>query len=330
MIASPTAFPEPQFRPRRFLRGGHLQTVASFLFPRAFHLPQAESRLIEVEPGVRVLCHCYWQREPSSALTLIAVHGLEGSSCSRYMLGLAEKGMAAHMNVVLMNQRTCGGTDRLAPTLYHSGRSQDVMRVAESLIGSEHLERFALCGFSMGGNLVLKAAGEWAVYGPRSFRAVAAVCPALDLAASSDALHRAPNRIYELYFLSKLKARMREKARCFPGSYDLSRLRQVNSLRAFDEQVTAFYCGFKGASDYYARAAASQVIDRISVPAYILHAANDPFIRILPETRAKIKANPCIRFVETADGGHCSFLGERDGHDGYFAEQAIIEFLRRV
>lgn len=330
MSVSRTGWVEAQFRPRRFLRGAHLQTLASFLLPREFRLPPAEPRLIEVEPGIRVLCHCYWQREPGSALTLIVVHGLEGSSESRYMLGLAEKGMAAEMNVVLMNQRTCGGTDRLAPTLYHSGRSQDVMAVAESLIRSHRLERFALCGFSMGGNLVLKAAGEWAGSGPRQFLSVAAVCPALDLAASSDALHRPRNRIYELYFLRKLKTRMRVKARCFPGTYDLSRMRRVHSLREFDEQVTAFYCGFQGAADYYARAAASRLIDRISVPAYILHAANDPFIRILPETRSKIRANPRITFVETADGGHCSFLGERDGHDGYFAEQAVIEFLRRI
>ena len=330
MMASPAGRLEAEFRPRRFFRGGHLQTIASFLLPRGFRLPEAEPRLIEVEPGIRVLCHCYWQREPRAALTLIAVHGLEGSSQSRYMLGLAEKGVRARMNVVLMNQRNCGGTDRLAPTLYHSGRSHDVMAVAESLIRSQRLERFALCGFSMGGNLVLKAAGEWAGSGPREFLAVAAVCPALDLAASADALHTPPNRIYELYFLWKLRARLKEKASCFPGTYDLSRLRHIHSLRDFDERVTAFYCGFQGASDYYARAAASQVIDRVSVPAYILHAANDPFIRILPETRKKIGGNPRITLVETADGGHCSFLAERDGHDGYFAEHAVIEFLRRI
>lgn len=330
MIVSPSGRRKAEFRPRRFLRGGHLQTLASFLVRRGFRLPEPEARLIEVEPGIPVLCQCFWQERRSSALTLIAVHGLEGSSQSRYMLGLAEKGMAAGMNVVLMNQRTCGGTDRLAPTLYHSGRSEDVMAVAGSFIESERLERFALCGFSMGGNLVLKAAGEWAASGPRQFVAVAAVCPALDLAASSDALHRPVNRIYELYFLWKLKTRMRQKARSFPGVYDLSRWRHVRSLREFDERVTAYYCGFQGAADYYARAAASRLIDGISVPAYILHAANDPFIRILPETRRKIKSNPRITFVETADGGHCSFVGERDGHDGYFAEQAVIDFLGRI
>src|SRR5438067_12107568 len=231
------------------------------------------------------------------------------------------------MNVVRMNQRTCGGTDHLAPTLYHSGRSSDGMAVANALIQDDGISRFALCGFSMGGNIVLKTAGEWGKAGPREFCAVAAVCPSMDLAASADALHLPVNRLYEQYFLWKLKARMRAKAQCFPGRYDLSRLRGLKSLRDFDHKVTAFYCGFDGASDYYARSAAANVVQNISVPAYILSAANDPFIRILPETRRKIEANPNITFVETKDGGHCSFVGERNGYDGTFAERAVIDFF---
>ena len=316
-----------QFRPRRFLRGGHVQTLASFFLPRKIKLPAPDERLIQVEPGIRVLCRCHWQPQRRSAMTIILVHGLEGSSDSTYMLGIAEKGMAAGMNVVRMNQRTCGGTDRLAPTLYHSGRSGDVHAVAENLIANDGLEHFALAGYSMGGNLVLKAAGEWGSAGPRQFAAVAAVCPAVDLAASADALHDSANRLYERYFLWKLKARMREKARCFPGKYDLSRMRGLQSLREFDDKITAFYCGFAGASDYYARAAASNVIDKIAVPTLILLAANDPFIRVLPATRAKIAANPNITFLETEDGGHCSYVGQRDASDGNFAERMLVDFI---
>src|ERR1051326_3953068 len=115
---------------------------------------------------------------------------------------------------------------------------------------------------------------------------------------------------------------MHTKARCFPGKYDLSRLRGLKSLRDFDDKVTAFYCGFEGASDYYGRSAASNVIQHIAVPALILNAEDDPFIRILSETRKKIDANPNITFIETAHGGHCSYLGERDSYDGNFAERS--------
>jgi predicted alpha/beta-fold hydrolase len=313
---------------RRGLRGGHLQTLASFFLPRRIPLPSAEKRLIEVEPGVKLLCHCHWQTDRENALTVIIVHGLEGSSESQYMLGIAAKGLAAGMNVVRMNQRNCGGTDDLSATLYHSGRSQDIAAVAQNLLHQDRISRFALAGFSMGGNLVLKLAGEWGREAPPQFRAVVAVCPSMNLAASADALHLRANRLYEYYFMWQLRRRLRAKARLFPMAFDISRLRGVTTLRDFDDKITAYYCGFEGASDYYERSAAANVIDRIAVPTLILHAANDPFIRILPETRQRILSNPNIIFVETEDGGHCSFLAKPDGDDGRWAERRVVEFLR--
>ena len=307
-----------------------MQTLASFFLPRRIDLPASEERYVEVEPGVRVLCHCHWQAHRKSALTVIIVHGLEGSSDSQYMLGLAAKGLAAGMNVVRMNQRNCGGTDGLSPTLYHSGRSQDVAAVAQNLIDRDGIHRFALVGFSMGGNLVLKTAGECGNRPPQQFAAVAAVCPSLDLAASADALHLPANRVYELYFIWKLRRRFLAKARLFPEKFDKSRLNRITSLRDFDDKITAYYSGFDGAADYYARAAAANVIEQIALPALILHAANDPFIRITGESRRRILSNPHIQFVETIDGGHCSFLAHPDGDDGRWAERRIISFLRQV
>jgi predicted alpha/beta-fold hydrolase len=233
------------------------------------------------------------------------------------------------MNVVRMNQRNCGGTDHLAPTLYHSGRSQDVAEVVKSLIRTDNLAHVALVGFSMGGNLVMKLAGEWGSAGPEQFRAVAAVCPSLDLAASADALHSPGNRLYEQYFLWKLRRRLRAKAKLFPNHFDVRRGKGIRSLREFDDKVTAPYCGFAGADDYYYRSAAARVIENVAVPAFILHAANDPFIRITPETRARIVANPNITFLESEDGGHCSFIAEANGYDGRWAERRVIEFLSR-
>jgi uncharacterized protein len=325
------------FTPRPWLRGGHVQTVASFLIPRRIHLPTPpvqEERLIEVDPGVQVLCHCHWQADRARALTIIIVHGLEGSSASQYMLGVTEKALAAGMNVIRYNQRNCGGTDALAPVLYHSGLSQDVAAVAREVIARDGVSRLVLAGFSMGGNIVLKLAGEWGSQAPPQFRAVAACCPAIDLAASADALHEPANRIYETYFLWALHRRMLQKARLFPEHFDVKRLRGIRSLREFDDKVTAYYCGFTGVDDYYDRASAAHVVEKIAVPALVLHAANDPFIRITQETRRKISSNKNVSFVETADGGHCAFIGRRnlrDGHsgDGYWAEHEIVNFLRQ-
>jgi uncharacterized protein len=308
-----------------------VQTIASFLLPRRVQLPAGEERLVEVEPGIKIRCWCYWQSEAQrgQALTLIVVHGLEGSSDSQYMLGVGRNGLAAGMNVVLMNQRNCGGMDDCAPTLYNSGLSGDVAAVVRSVLENDGVSRFALIGFSMGGNLVLKLAGEWGSDAPPQLRAVAAVCPAIDLAASADALHEPRNRLYEYYFLIQLFRRIRTKARLFPGKFDLSRLRGISSLRMFDDRITAYYCGFAGADDYYARAAAANVVDRIAVPTLIIHAANDPFIRIRPETLQRIAANPNITYLETDDGGHCAFIGERNGDswDGRWAEREVVEFV---
>jgi uncharacterized protein len=320
------------FRPNRWLRGGHVQTLAAFFLSRRIDLPAAEPRLIEVEPGIPVLCHCHWQKERSCALTLIVVHGLEGSSESQYMLGIARNGLAAGMNVMRMNQRNCGGMDHCAPTLYNSGRSADVAAVARNIVEHDGVPGFVLIGFSMGGNLVLKLAGEWGNDGPPEFRGVAAVCPAVNLAVGADALHEPANRIYEYYFLMQLFRRFRRKVRLFPETFDASRLRGIKSLRDFDERVTAYYCGFTGADDYYARAAGASVVDRIAVPTLVIHAGNDPFVRILPETREKLLSNRNITYVETKDGGHCAFVGEPDessGYDGRWAEREVVEFAKQ-
>jgi predicted alpha/beta-fold hydrolase len=311
-----------------------VQTVASFLIQRHLHVPVPEERLIEVAPGVRVLCHCHWQADRAHALTIIIVHGLEGSSESQYMLGITAKALAVGMNVIRYNQRNCGGTDGLAPVLYHSGLSNDVAAVARDVIERDGISRLALVGFSMGGNIVLKLAGEWGTQAPPQLRALAVCCPAIDLAISADTLHYPSNRIYERYFLWALRRRMLQKARLFPGHFDATRLRGIRSLREFDDKVTAYYCGFAGVDDYYDRASAAHVLDRIAAPTLLLYAANDPFIRITADTRRKIASNPNITFVETGDGGHCAFIGVPNGgqgrdDDGYWAESEIVSFLRK-
>jgi predicted alpha/beta-fold hydrolase len=327
-----TSRPEPgeEFVPQAFLRGGHVQTLAAALLPRRHLLPPAQERLITVEAGVvdvQVLCHCHWQAEPRSAATLVLLHGLEGSSDAQYMLGTAVKAWAAGMNVVRMNMRNCGGTERLGATLYHSGLSGDLGAVVRELIREDKLSRIFLAGFSMGGNITLKLVGEWGREAPAEVRAVAAVSPAIDLAACADALHRPGNRLYELNFLRGLKRRLRRKAQLFPGRYQTRGLGRLASVRDFDDQVTARYCGFAGADDYYARSSAARVLERIARSTLILHSQDDPFVSLTAETRAKLTANPHIQLVETAGGGHCAFLAAANGYDGRWAERRVVEFF---
>jgi predicted alpha/beta-fold hydrolase len=295
--------------------------------------------LVEVSPATssqiasHVLCHCHWQPESvrSERLTVIVLHGLEGSSNSQYVTGNANKMWCAGFNIVRMNMRNCGGTESLSPTLYHSGLSGDVNAVMQSLTNRFGLRRVALVGYSMGGNLMLKLAGDLGPNAPETLKAVVGVSPAIDLAESADALHLPVNRLYERRFLSELLRRFRRKAVLFPNVYDPGRADGVRSLRDFDERITALYNGFSGASDYYYRASSARVIDRIAVPTLILHALDDPFVRLTDATRAVIKRNSNITLIEPEHGGHCAFLATPEtanGDDGYWAETALLKFLQ--
>ncbi len=324
-----------QFIPRRRLRGSHAQTLAGNFLPRTSLLPAGERRVFVVDEHdtgaeIAVQCICHWQPGRERALTVIIVHGLEGSVESQYVIGTGSKAWAAGMNVVRMNMRNCGNTEALAPTLYHSGLSADVGAVAQELIREDALERIAIVGFSMGGNLALKLAGEWGAQAPKQVKTFAAVSPAMDLAASADALHAWSNRIYEWKFLLGLRRRYRRKVGLFPHRYDLAHARWYASIREFDDQVTARYEGFAGAEDYYTRSSASRVADQIRVPALIIHSLDDPFIRLLPETRAKLVNNPAVSLIETRHGGHCAFLAESIGYDGRWAEKTVIDFLNNL
>ena len=315
--------------PRRGLGNGHLQTIVGNFYPRPAFLLTAEADTVEVDPadGSRVLCHCHWHPEPGRAarLTVVLVHGLEGSSNSRYIHGVAARAWAAGCNVIRMNMRNCGETDALTPTLYHSGLSGDVGAVVRHFAGKFGLERVALVGYSMGGNLVLKLAGEWGRRAP--LVAVATVCPAIDLAAGSDALHEPGNRIYEWKFLRGLMRRFRRKAELFPEIYRPEEIGPVRSLREFDHKIVARYCNFKDADDYYYRSAAARVIEGVGVPALVLCAGDDPFVRLFAETRPRLRANPQITFVETQHGGHCAYLSRDPGNDTHWAEAAVVRYV---
>jgi predicted alpha/beta-fold hydrolase len=318
-----------EFVPRRGLFNGHLQTVVGNFLPRPPFRLTSVTETVEVDSadGSRVLCHCNWQpvENANRCLTVVLVHGLEGSSDSRYIQGLSARAWRAGCNVVRMNMRNCGDSDELTPTLYHSGLSSDVGAVVDHYAKRFALERVALVGYSMGGNLVLKLAGEWGARPPLC--SVAAVCPAVDLAAGSAALHELANRPYEWHFLRRLMRRYRRKASLFPHIYQKDGIGPIRSLRDFDDKIVARYCSFKDADDYYYRAAGARVVDRIAVPTLILLALDDPFIRVTAETRAKILANPHIQFIETAHGGHCAYLGTDPGDDIHWAESTIVRYL---
>jgi uncharacterized protein len=317
------------FVPHPALAGGHRMTLAAWARSRRFpRLPPAEARLFQVAPGSQVLGHCHWQTR-TAHLTVICLHGLEGSSDGHYMRGMADKAWARGFNVVRLNQRNCGGTEHLSPGLYHSGLTADPLAVMQTLAAEQPLMRFAFAGYSLGGNIALKLGGELTPADVARVVAVTAVSPPIELAHCVDALERPANVAYHLNFLFGLRGRMKRKARLYPEVYDLAALAGVRSVRAFDDAYTAPHNGFAGAADYYHRASARRVLPRLAVPALLITAADDPFVP--PEAARDPALGDVARLTRlvTRYGGHCGFIGrpKTAADDGYWAEAQVMDFI---
>jgi uncharacterized protein len=290
-------------------------------------LPPPVARFFDVAAETRVLAHCHWQPDPRSCQTVLLLHGLEGSSEAHYIRGMADKAWSMGCNVVRLNQRNCGGTEHLSKGLYHSGLTHDPRFVIEELRDRDGLSSFAVAGYSLGGNLALKLAGELGSADLPEVKAVAAVSPVIELDACMRAIERRANRLYEWNFCRNLQGRMRRKARMFPGQFELTGLWKIWSIRAFDDRFTAPYHGFADAADYYHRASAMRIIDRVARPALIVSAADDPFVPPEIFEAPAVAGNPHITTIITRGGGHCGFVAEANGYDGYWAERQAITFL---
>ncbi|HEY6260323.1 MAG TPA: alpha/beta fold hydrolase [Nitrospiraceae bacterium] len=330
MMNSVAPFPDWQdFAPAAWLRNPHLMTVFPLCRPRRRLLAgvPTESRLFTTEFHTQLLGFCHWQPHRTACQTVVLVHGLEGCSESHYMRGIAAKAYRAGFNVVRMNQRTCGGTEHLTPTLYNSGLSQDYRTILHELARVDGLDRVWLVGYSMGGNLVLKAAGETGS-SEAALAGTVAVCPTIDPPQCVEALEQPRNWMYHRRFLAKLKARLRRKAALFPGKWDLKELDSITRLREFDDRYTAPDGGYAGEADYYNRTGAYHVLDSVAIPALIITAQDDPFIPYSMFTGPLIQRHPRIRMIAPRHGGHCGFIHRaQSGEDPYWAENRIMDFL---
>ncbi len=317
------------FTPAFLLRNPHLMTVVPRYWPRpplARNLPQVE-RLFTTEPNTQLLGFCHWQPQPITSRTMILIHGLEGCAESHYMRGLAAKAYRIGFNVIRMNQRTCGGTDHLTPTLYNSGLSGDYRAIVRELTIRDGLTGIWLVGYSMGGNLALKAAGEMGRSAP-ALAGVVAVSPNIDPTQCVTALEHPSNWLYHGHFLSRLKARMRRKAALFPGVWDLSPLDAMKTITQFDAAYTASDGGYQDVVDYYDRAGARHVLQQIAVPTLIITAQDDPFIPAVMFDTPAISHNARITLAMVRYGGHCGFFQQRHtGEDRFWAENRILEWL---
>jgi predicted alpha/beta-fold hydrolase len=322
-----------QYEPYWPFRNRDVMTVSASFLPRRYSINDlpVDNRVVEVAPGQGVLIHCHWQQNPSKCPTVIIVHGMEGSTQSKYALGTADKAFKAGFNAVRFNMRSCGGSEHLSSTLYNASLSKDVDIVAKKLIVRDNLSDLFFAGFSLGGNIILKMAAEYGVKIPIEYKGIFAVSPAIDLHASIAEIMLRRNWIYHQNFIRGLKARVTRKSKLYPDLYDLKPMARIRTIREFDEAYTAPHGGFASADDYYTRASTKERLKGIRIPTIIVHAVDDPFIPYHMFDSKPHEGNPFISFCSTRFGGHVGFISQSGAdYDRFWIEHRNLDFMKFV
>jgi predicted alpha/beta-fold hydrolase len=301
-------------------RNSHLQTVIAHFWPRpdvSAEFPIAR-RLIRTEPDVQVLLLSQRPRGEAKG-EIVLVHGLEGSADAIYMRSLSAAALRAGFAAHRLNLRTCGGTESLCHTLYHAGLTSDLLAVLREL-RSEGRDPAMLVGFSLGGNVVLKLAGELGEAAPELIRGVAAVSTPLDLAACARRMAELDNWLYEIRFVRRMRERLIATGRYTPRDFH-----GLSTVQLLDDRITAPSFGLGDAANYYRTQSSIGYLARIRVPALLIQAKDDNFIPFGIYESDTLRANPQIQLIATECGGHLGFLG-RAPHR-FWVDHAIMEWI---
>lgn len=314
----------PEFQP--LFRNPHLLTIAGNFWKR--HLDEARfpaaRKIYRVTDRVSVVA---LEHQPQSAAKaqLLLLHGLEGSADSGYMRSFSQAALESGFGVHRLNLRTCGGTETLSETMYHSGLTSDTIAVAED-IANRFNQPVCLLGFSLGGNVVLKLAGE---LGDTDLLAcVCAVSPPIDLARCVKAIDKRANILYARRFLDRLKQRIVRKSITSTERYTTQGLRTVRSIWEFDDRYTAPLFGFGTAENYYRTQSAQNFLRDVRIPTLIVTAKDDPLVPFEIFNNPSLKANGAITLAATEHGGHLGFLAKKAPR--FWVEQFVLQWLDRI
>ncbi|MEX2302290.1 MAG: alpha/beta fold hydrolase [Bryobacterales bacterium] len=255
---------------------------------------------------------------------LIAVHGLTASSDAPYMRTLAQRALTGGFDVLRLNVRNCGGTEHLSPTLYHSGLTSDLRAVIEQLAPRP----IFLAGFSMGGNMVLKLAGEWGENPPVHVLAVCGISVPIRLGVCARKLGERVNRIYEVRFLRELRRTVLRKRQLMPETFGEVQWDGIRTIYDFDDAITAPAFGFRDADHYYESASSAGFLEKIRLPALLIQAQDDPFIPFEVFEDLPLEENPDLHLEAPPHGGHVAFLAK--GTPRFWAIEQTVRFFEAL
>ncbi len=320
-----------EFKPKGLFKNGHFQTIYSSVF---FNLPNLNnSKILQIKVNEEATLECEYNQAINSQkkACIILVHGLEGSAKSNFIVSTATKLLNKGFDVLRMNMRNCGNTFHLSKTLYNAGLSGDVKELiiyCQKELGHNNI---FIAGFSLGANTVLKLAGETNQHDLSVLKGVVAVSPPLDLLECSLEVIKPKNKIYDNYYLKRLKKTYQTKKKYTPDLIDTSLLKKIKNMYDFDDLITAPSFGYKDAKDYYYNNSSLDFIENIKVKTLIIQAKDDPIIPFASTERALKINNPHIKYLVTDSGGHVGFLNSRklakDDLDIHWAENRIVEFV---
>jgi predicted alpha/beta-fold hydrolase len=303
------------------VRDAHLQTVLAHYWKRraADTGSPVERRLFETEPGIQVLVLSERPRGKARG-EVVMVHGLEGSGDAGYMRGLSAAALRAGFGAHRFHMRTCGGTEKLCPTLYHGGLTSDLREVLRQIRREREGPMF-VAGFSLGGNVVLKLAGELGGAASELMTGVCGVSTPLDLAACARRIGEPDNRIYEARFVRRMRNRL-----CATGRYRREQFAGLRTIVELDDRFTAPSFGFGDAANYYRTQSSIGYLDGVRIPALLIQAKDDTFIPFAIYESAALRAHPFIQLLTTEYGGHLGFLGRRPHR--FWLDEAIMEWIQ--
>lgn len=318
----------PPFDPHPMFRGGHAQTLLGFFGKGKPILLSVERSELLLDDGDRlVLLESAPVDCPSDRPIVVIVHGLAGHAESDYQVRFTDKLLRVGVRVVRVNLRSAGSGLGLSKGIYHGGRSEDIRAVAEDLARRYPDAPIGLVGLSLGGNIVLKLAGESGERPVANLDCVLAANPPIDLAACCANMRRFPMTLYDRFFVKQLIADIRRLHDLVPdlGPVDLARVR---SMLDFDQLYTAPRNGFTGADDYYRKASAKPLLPAIQVPGLVVHALDDPFIPADPFFSAEFPSQ--IRLELASRGGHLGFVSrQRWETDRRWLDARFVRWLAR-
>ena len=293
------------FRPAWGLSSAHLQTILPVFMSDGFS-PPSEEMIVKLADGDSLNCVVSFADSTKSPKKIVVmVHGMGGSYRSGYLIRLARKTYQAGYMAVRLNLRNCGTGAGLANKPYNGGTSQDVLDVLKILRKRFSNAEIVLVGFSLGGNVVLKLAGELSAQATQFIDQLIAVCPTLDLYHSVQYIQAPGHKLYHQYYLKHLL----QQCKKWIGSEN------IQSIYEFDDKITAPLWGYKDARDYYTQCSAGGFINKISITTQILFAEDDPFIDCHILDYVKLPSN--VKISVTSHGGHMGFLGWAGKEHGY-------------